>query len=54
MYLDSRSGTPPRTDPGGEYLAARFLSDGTLGVVTPIQNKALGRLGFTLWRFRKQ
>ncbi len=54
MYLDSRTGTPPRTDAGGEYLAARFLSDGTLGVVTAIQDKALGRLGFTLWRFRKQ
>ncbi|MDZ7631546.1 MAG: sialidase family protein [Gemmatimonadaceae bacterium] len=33
----------------GEYLAALFLRDGGLGVVTPVQSKA--RDGFTWWRF---
>ena len=38
-------------DPGGEYLALAFLRDGTLGVVSPIQNRPENRVGFTWWRF---
>jgi hypothetical protein len=39
-------------DAGGEYLATAFLRDGTLAVVTPIQNAAEKRVGFTWWRFK--
>jgi hypothetical protein len=52
MPLESWRGDPPRADAGGEYLAARWLSDGSLAVVTPIQHESAGRLGFTLWTFR--
>jgi hypothetical protein len=38
-------------DTAGEYLAIAFLRDGTLGVVTPLQNVAGKRTGFTWWRF---
>ena len=38
-------------DPGGEYLPIAFLRDGTLGVVTPLQNVPGKRTGFTWWRF---
>lgn len=41
-----------KADPGGEYLATAFLRDGSMGVVTPIQNKAKGRDGFVWRRFR--
>jgi hypothetical protein len=39
----------PVRSSAGEYLAALFLRDGGLGVVTPVQSKA--RDGFTWWRF---
>lgn len=52
MTMESRRGEPLHDDPGGEYIPVQFLSDGTLGVITPIQNAAGGRLGFTFWRFR--
>ncbi|HEX8408884.1 MAG TPA: sialidase family protein [Thermoanaerobaculia bacterium] len=39
-------------DPAGEYLAAAFLRDGRVAVVTPIQNRAEQRMGFTWWVFR--
>jgi hypothetical protein len=42
---------PPFNDPAGEYLPIAFLHDGTLGVVTPLQNVPEERLGFTWWRF---
>lgn len=51
MSLESWRGTPPRADVGGEYLAAAWLRDGSLAVVTPIQHESAGRLGFTWWRF---
>ena len=38
-------------DPGGEYTGLSFLRDGGLGVVSPIQNAAANRMGFTWWRF---
>ncbi len=38
-------------DPGGEYLAVTFLRGGGIGVVTPIENAAAHRLGFSFWRF---
>lgn len=37
-------------DTAGEYVPVAFLSDGDLGVVTPIQNGPGGRGGFTWWR----
>jgi hypothetical protein len=40
---------PPVRSTAGEYLAALFLRDGGLGVVTPVQSKT--RDGFTWWRF---
>lgn len=36
-------------DTGGEYLAAVFLPDGSIGVVFPIQNYSASRFGFG-WR----
>lgn len=44
------SNSPPTRSTGGEYIPVIFLSDGSLGVVTPIQNRHEGRLGFTWWR----
>jgi hypothetical protein len=38
-------------DTGGEYLAIVALRGGGIGVVSPIQNRAAQRLGFTWWRF---
>jgi hypothetical protein len=38
-------------DTAGEYLALAFLRDGGLAVVTPIQNRAEKRVGFTWWKF---
>ena len=40
---------PPR-DPGGEYVPVAFLKDGSLAVVTPIQNPRAGRFGFSWWK----
>jgi len=54
MPLESWRGDPPRADPGGEYLAAGVLRDGSLAVVTPIQHEAARRLGFTWWRFESK
>lgn len=36
-------------EPAGEYLPLVFLTDSSLGIVTPLQNLAAGRMGFT-WR----
>ena len=54
--LDSRRPRQDRggalfNDPAGEYLPIAFLRDGSLGVVTPIQNVPDQRRGFTWWRF---
>jgi hypothetical protein len=49
--LESWFFSPPRPDPGGEYLAISFLSEGDVAVVTPIQHESAHRLGFTWWRF---
>jgi hypothetical protein len=37
---------------GGEYIAVTFLSDGTLGAVSPIQHPTASRMGFTWWRLK--
>jgi hypothetical protein len=42
--------TPPSRDTAGEYLAMTFLRDGSLGMVSPIQNRAAQRAGFSWWR----
>jgi hypothetical protein len=36
----------------GEYLQPVFLKDGSLSVVTPIQDPKANRYGFTFWRFK--
>ena len=38
-------------DTAGEYLAVTFLADGSIAVVTPIQNLPARRMGFTYWTF---
>jgi len=38
-------------DPAGEYLPVAFLRDGSLAVVTPVQNQPEQRVGFVWWRF---
>ena len=45
-------GGPPFNDPAGEYLPVAFLRDGSVAVVTPIQNAGEKRVGFVWWRFR--
>jgi hypothetical protein len=45
--IDATTGKAPTT--AGEYLAATFLRDGRLAVVTPIQNRPAKRLGFSYW-----
>jgi hypothetical protein len=42
---------PLFNDPAGEYLPVAFLRDGSLAVVTPIQNASEGRVGFVWWKF---
>ena len=37
-------------EPGGEYVPVAFLSDGALGVVTPVQDLHNDRFGFSWWR----
>ena len=39
---------------GGEYVPVAFLRDGSLGVVTPIQNQRDKRVGFTWWKFAQR
>jgi len=41
-------------DTGGEYVPVTFLRDGSLGVVTPIQNQREKRFGFTWWKFAER
>ena len=43
-------GDPPVRDTAGEYLAMAFLRDGSLAVVSPIQNAPSQRLGFSFRR----
>ena len=43
------SGEPQR-DPAGEYFPVAFLKDGSLAVVTTIQNARAGRSGFSWWK----
>jgi hypothetical protein len=51
MALESWSGDPLQADPGGEYLPVALLADGSVAVVTPIQNEKAHRVGFTWWDF---
>lgn len=46
-----RPGDPPTRDTAGEYLGLTFLRDGSLVVVTPIQDPMKWRFGFSWWRF---
>ena len=38
----------------GEYLQPLFLKDGTLAIVSPVQDPKANRRGFTFWRFNAQ
>lgn len=50
--LTSRRESLDRRSAAGEYLAIIFLRDGSLAVVSPIQNERAARFGFTFWRLR--
>ena len=43
-------GEAPTRDPAGEYVPVVFLADGSLAVVTPIQDERGDRWGFSWWR----
>jgi hypothetical protein len=45
--------TPVQT-PAGEYIPVIFLPDGKLALVSPIQDFARDRWGFTWWVFAAQ
>lgn len=47
-WPDTARANAPTPDPTGEYVAAAFLRDGTLGIATPLA--APRRVGFTWWR----
>jgi ketosteroid isomerase-like protein len=49
--LSSRRENPETRSAAGEYLPVLFLHDGSLAVVSPIQNERAGRYGFSWWRF---
>ena len=51
--LTSRHGNPEERDTGGEYLPITFLRDGSVAVVSPIQNERAGRYGFSWWRMAR-
>ena len=48
--LSSRRERPETRSAAGEYLPVAFLRDGSLAVVSPIQNERAQRFGFTWWR----
>jgi ketosteroid isomerase-like protein len=48
--LTSRRQKVDQRDAAGEYLPVMFLRDGSLAVVSPIQNESAGRYGFSWWR----
>lgn len=48
--LTSRRENPGMRSAAGEYLPVVFLRDGSLAVVSPIQNERAGRYGFSWWR----
>ncbi len=45
-------GTEPVREPAGEYVPVAFLRDGRIAVVTPIQDVAGERFGFTFRPYR--
>ncbi|HEY0156942.1 MAG TPA: sialidase family protein [Thermoanaerobaculia bacterium] len=45
---------PLFNDPAGEYLPVGFLRDGSIAVVTPVQNQPAGRRGFVWWTFQNR
>ncbi len=52
-----RPDDPPSTQlvrsPAGEYLPVLFLRDGSLAVVSPIQNQGTNHFGFSFWKFKE-
>jgi hypothetical protein len=52
--LRSRRENPDTRSAGGEYLPVVFLRDGSLAVVSPIQNERAQLFGFTYWRWRER
>jgi hypothetical protein len=51
FQIDAWSRSEPIVpDSAGEYLALTFLKESGLGVVSPIQDPARKRFGFSWWR----
>ena len=46
-----RPGDAVRLTSAGEYISVAILRDGSLGVISPIQDPLEWRYGFTFWRF---
>lgn len=53
-FSDPHDGSAPVRETAGEYLAALILHDNSLAVVSPIQNPAAKRFGFSFWRLSDQ
>jgi hypothetical protein len=52
--LSSRRERPEERSAAGEYLPIAFLRDGSLAVVSPIQNEKAARYGFSWWRITRR
>jgi len=50
--IKGRFGTESELSNGGEYFPIGMLNDGTIGMVTTIQDYENNQLGFTWWRLR--
>jgi hypothetical protein len=46
-----RPGDAAQRTSAGEYISVRFLTDGSIAAVSPIQDPLEWRYGFTFWRF---
>jgi len=49
--LTARHEDPATRSSAGEYVGVAFLRDGSLALVTPVQNERGAKFGFTFWRF---
>jgi hypothetical protein len=49
-----RPSDPLTRDSAGEYLALAFLRNGSLAMVSPIQNPTVKRFGFTYWTIEQR
>jgi hypothetical protein len=49
-FNDPHDGREPIRDTAGEYMATLVLDDNIIAVVSPIQNPAAERFGFSFWK----